>query len=258
MRIGIDLLALQSPSSAGRGIGRYGGDLLAALLARAGGDGDRYVLYRHEGDGLVEPEGLAASGADTRVLRRGPGQTAAGAVDDVVRRNPEGLDAFLVLSPFEVAGSYLPPAAATEGPALAAVVYDLIPFLFPPPGVPIHPHLRSGPHAVRALGRFDALLAISESARSDAIRVWDVDPARIATVGTAGDRSRFRPPAGAMTDAERRALAAIGVTKPYVFFVGGMDPRKNFRGLVEGFAKLPEAVRSTHQLVVACRLNAQA
>ena len=258
MRIGIDLLALQSPSSARRGIGRYGGDLLASLLARASGDGDRYVLYRHEGPGLADPEGIVADSAEMRTIRRGAGQTASGAVDDLVRRNPDGLDAFLVLSPFEVSGSYLPPAAGPDRPALVAVIYDLIPFLFPPPGVPIHPHLRSGPHAVRALGRFDGLLAISESARRDAIRYWDVDPSRIATVGTAADASRFRPASGPRTEADRSALAAMGVTRPFVFFVGGMDSRKNFRGLVEAFSLLPEPLRATHQLVVACRLDAHA
>jgi glycosyltransferase involved in cell wall biosynthesis len=50
------------------------------------------------------------------------------------------------------------------------------------------------------------------------------------------DTDRFTPTADRATD--QRALAALGLTRPYVAFVGTMEPRKNVPALVEAFARV--------------------
>ena len=40
------------------------------------------------------------------------------------------------------------------------------------------------------------------------------------------------------------------ITKPFVFYLGNDDFRKNMFGALEGFANLPEELRKTHQFVV--------
>jgi glycosyltransferase involved in cell wall biosynthesis len=46
-----------------------------------------------------------------------------------------------------------------------------------------------------------------------------------------------------------------GITKPYILFVGTIDPRKNIIGLIEGFMQLPQAMRDSHQLVLIGRIE---
>ena len=55
MRIGIDMLGMESPDHRGRGIGRYCTELLACMFREA--SSHRFVFYRHDGlstDGLPE------------------------------------------------------------------------------------------------------------------------------------------------------------------------------------------------------------
>ena len=253
MRIGIDLLGAQSPHHGRRGIGRYARDLVSALVARP--DGGHYFLHRRPALGTVGIEDVISSDRATwRDLPAcGDGEAAASS-DSLVRDDPDGLDAWLLASPFESWNGYLPPSRTEGGPALVAVLYDLIPFLAPPDGIPIHPDQRRLPHAARALKRFDALLAISESTRRDAIRLLDLDPSRVVAIGSAADDARFGP--GDAPSAHE--LAQLGIDRPYVFTVGGMDARKNFHGLAEAFARLPAQWKESHKLVLACDLSDQA
>ena len=42
----------------------------------------------------------------------------------------------------------------------------------------------------------------------------------------------------------------LGIDRPFVMNVGGLDPRKNTWKLIEAFAALPEGLRDSHQLVL--------
>ena len=48
------------------------------------------------------------------------------------RQNPDGLDLLVILSPFAFWSYYAPPARPDNGRKLAAVIYDTLPFPFPP------------------------------------------------------------------------------------------------------------------------------
>ena len=258
VRIGIDLLAAQSPHHGRRGIGRYARGLISALVARGERDADEYVLYRRPE--LMDPEIEIAEGAPV-AWRDLPGNGRAEAApqgDRLVRENPDALDALLVASPFESWAGYLPPFGGdAERPALAAVLYDVIPFLFPPDRAPLHPDTLRLPHAARAVARYDALLAISDSTRRDAIRCLTLDPDRVITIGTAADEARFGSSAP-LSASEHDELKALGIDRPYVLCVSGMDPRKNYHGLADAFSRMPETLRRSHQLVVACSVRPEA
>ncbi len=173
MRIGIDMLGMQSPDHRGRGIGRCCTDLLRALFREA--SSYRLVLYRHDGlptDGL--PEGPNTS---TRTLPRDPGgRTSSEALARIVATNPDGLDSLLILSPFEPSADYRIPDRPAHGLRLAAVVYDLIPLRHPARYLP-NERLRRRYHAtISALRRYDALLTISEWTRIDCLRLLGLPP----------------------------------------------------------------------------------
>ena len=256
MRIGIDLLAAQSPHHGRRGIGRYARGLVSALLARSALDGDTYVLYQRAS--LMDPGLYIPQSANIvwRELSDNGRTEAAPDGDRLVRENPDNLDAFLVVSPFESWAGYLPPTKRLQNdrPVLAAVVYDLIPFLYPCDRYLLHPEIRRLTHSARAITRFDAILAISESTRHDIIQYLPLDETRVTMIGSATDDSLFAN-SSPLTPFERQELRVLGIDRPYVLCVGGMDPRKNFRGLAEAFSKMPEALQRSHQLVLACDIH---
>src|SRR5262249_24606865 len=127
VRIGFDMLAVQSPHHGARGIGRYSVNLVNTLLARD--DAHEYVLYVH--DELPRDRVPDSPRARHRTIR--PrwwlGETMVPCMDRLARNNPDGLDVLVVLSPFERWASYAPPARPADGGLrLASVVYDVIPF----------------------------------------------------------------------------------------------------------------------------------
>ncbi|CAG2128617.1 D-inositol-3-phosphate glycosyltransferase [Cupriavidus yeoncheonensis] len=256
MRLLLDLLPCQTTSRL-RGIGRYALALTEALVRSRGSHqmhaladaqfskacdelratlsptlgAGRLASYRHCGVSAPEDERLAAglvSGA-YRVLAP---------------------DAVLCLSPFEGWGEngVVPDPGVRVGSSLrVAVLYDLIPWLFPAQYLNGSPSYKAWyTKRLQQLKRFDLLLAISEATRQDAIQQLGIDPHRIAVIGGAADQ-RFRPqaPGEALGDISR-----LGIERPFVLYTGNADYRKNLSGMLQGFARLPEAVRRAHQLVV--------
>ena len=250
MRIGFDMLAVQSPHHGHRGIGRYSRHLVAAPLKS--GDGHQFVLYAH--DGL--PDDRIPRGPNATVRWLGPESAHDGArvshrVDRLARANPDALDVLVVLSPFELWQHYHPPARPRDGLKLAAIVYDMIPFLHQSEGAH-DPNLMRSYRTLEELRRYDALLAISDASRDDCIRLLGLPEhqRQVVTIGAASDPDFFRPVAPEARSRPSAALLELGITRPFLLNVGGMDWRKNCLGLIDAFERLPGPLRDAHQLVM--------
>ncbi len=171
-------------------------------------------------------------------------------VDRLVRQNPDGLDALVVLSPFEHWSNYHPPAPVSGGPKLAAVVYDMIPFLFAREEG-YDPVLARHYRVLEDLKRYDALLSISEATRTDTLRLLGLSPNRVTNIGAASDGKFFTPDPSPEPSPDTRAiLEGLGIRGRYVLNVGGFDTRKNLWRLIDAFALVPEHVRRGVQLVL--------
>lgn len=258
MRIGIDLLAVESPSTRQRGVGRLGNNLLRALLTY--GQEHEYILYSH---GELRRAPLPDTYSTRRItLRLDPSRGDSShydLVDRLTRTNPDDLDVFLLLSPFSSYGGYGPPDRPKEGLRLAAYVHDLIPFLFQ------ESYLRDPVDAamqyrqLERLRRYDILLTNSESTRSDIRRILGLGHRQVVNVSCDTDAELFSPdlvpPSSYVSD---QLLANLGVQGPFVFNVGCVDEendRKNASGLINAFHQLPVTMRTTHQLVIAGEFN---
>jgi glycosyltransferase involved in cell wall biosynthesis len=255
VRIGVDMMGLQSPDSRLRGVGRFGRSFLSALLEL---DRDsEYLLYGHAG----LPTDTFPDAPNARLVAvepeagRGERNTA-----DVLNRlagaDPDGLDALLLINPFELYPHYSPPPRALDGPAIVAVVHDLIPFLYQEDYLADPGHARRMYRHLERLREYDLLLTNSEATRADCLRLLGLPGDRVVHVGAAADGGYFHPNvAFPMPASDRGALARLGIGGPFVFCLSGMDDRKNWAGLIDAFAMLPGPLRCTHQLVIACSLN---
>ena len=86
-----------------------------------------------------------------------------------------------------------------------------------------------------AARRCAGLTAVSEFTRSDLVRLLGWDPARI-TVVPSGIDPIFTP--ASATDDPGERLRKMGVPRPYVLFVGTLQPRKGIDTLFETFARI--------------------
>jgi glycosyltransferase involved in cell wall biosynthesis len=89
-----------------------------------------------------------------------------------------------------------------------------------------------------------AIISPTRTGAADIVRHLGVPPGKIVQIYEAA-HPRFAVP---VPEARRRAtLARHGITEPFVLFVGGRDPRKNFPRLLEAFARF--RARMPHLLV---------
>jgi len=253
VRIGIDMLPVQAESRL-RGIGRYSLDLATHLLALD--PTVEFILYAHEG--LPDSQIPSAPNATRVMLRREPAsgeRELADVLDRLARENPDELDTLLLLSPFDQQPGYGPPAKPLHRPRMAAVIYDLIPFVFQEHYLADEGHSARFYRHLERLRSYDALLAISEATRADCQRLLGARPGQVVNISGAVDPTQFGPGSAGPRPADSSGiLNGLGITEPYVFCLSGIDERKNWRGLIDAYALLPDRLRESHQLVVTCKI----
>jgi glycosyltransferase involved in cell wall biosynthesis len=127
---------------------------------------------------------------------------------------------------------------STPGRArLTATIHDLTSWIMPE--VHTRSTLRADTSfAERILKPADGLIAVSENTRQDAIRLLGIRPEKIRTIhsGVAPEYFDARPGTRA---------------KPYVLFVGTVEPRKNLGTLLDAWRSLKPDVRERFDLVIA-------
>jgi len=101
------------------------------------------------------------------------------------------------------------------------------------------------------LGLADKIICISENTRRDLHSFWDYPLEKSCVVCNGVDHAIFYP----LSQEERLHAASqlkeLGIDKPYVLYVGTIEPRKNLTGLLESFALLKGKKVFQGQLVVA-------
>src|SRR6185312_1660228 len=90
------------------------------------------------------------------------------------------------------------------------------------------------------------VITVSESARRDIVRLYDLPPDRVHVVHEAPAPSfrRVRDPREL-----ERVRRRYGLAERVILYVGTIEPRKNLPNLIEAFAARRRAGDLTHQLV---------
>lgn len=102
------------------------------------------------------------------------------------------------------------------------------------------------PRFVRASAR---LVAVSEATRQDLVQTYGTDPGRIDVAYNAAD-AHFRPLPEAAQPAVR---AQFSQGRPYILFVGALQPRKNLVNLLRAFDQFKTQSGSDTQLLIVGR-----
>jgi len=146
------------------------------------------------------------------------------------------------LDVFHAAAVLYPPRLAK----LTATIHDLTCWLLPEMHTDANraATLRFAQHVWK---RADGLIAVSEHTRRDAIRLLDLDPARIEVIHH-GVADVFRHP---HKDDISRVREQYALRRPYALFVGAIEPRKNIDMLLSAWAAQRPDVREEFELVLA-------
>lgn len=251
-----------------RGIGRYSIALALAMARNSAGHDLRIVLnegfadsaaaLRKAFDGLVPQSHITTYATPAPAAEADPANAWRIAAGERIReRYLASLrpDVVHVASLFEgLSDDSVTSVLHGEGGFDTAVtLYDLIPLLR-------KERYLSDPNVARwyhrkldSLKNAELLLAISGSAREEAIGVLGLDPRRVVNISSAVDdifRPRELSPA-----ARAELLARYGLQREYIMYTGGVDPRKNIEGLIEAYMLLPAAMRRRYQLAVVCSIH---
>jgi glycosyltransferase involved in cell wall biosynthesis len=268
MRIVIDLQGAQSATNRFRGIGRFVLSL-AQAMARNAANHEIWIALSSLFPDAIEPiratfDGLIPHDNIRVWYAHGP-VDFVGEENKWLRRTAELVretflaslapDVVLVGSLFEGRTEDAVTSIGTLGRSLptAVIQYDLIPLL--------HRRVYLQNPRVEAwyenklghLRRSDLLLAISESSRQEAIRHLGFSAGAVINI-SAGVDPRFRPQT-TEPQSEAELRNRYGLHRSFVMYTGGIDNRKNVEGLIRGYAKLPNRLRSLYQLLVVCAVQ---
>ena len=126
---------------------------------------------------------------------------------------------------------------------LVVTVHDLA-YLRVPEVVPARRRQYFAKMTSLATRRADHVIAVSESTKADIVELLGVKPERITVTPLAADE-RFRP---LQEDEIASFRASQGLTKPFVLYLGNIEPRKNLPALLRAFDRLAPEVE--HDLVI--------
>ena len=246
-RLVLDIQTIQNPFFGERGIPRYTSEMCRAVLA-AGAPVAAMVMNPN----LPYPRRLHPDLAASGKLA----WNSARAFRHIAEQGPV---AYHVMSPFEAprpAQAVLPAFAMDPGVAQVFTIHDMIPALFQvfAKGGDLDRMYRGRLDLIR---RSDLVMTLSESSRNDALRLLDLDPAKVAMVG-AGASEFFRPARPGEDPGQLLRRHLPGIARPFVLAVTGvfgLDKRKNTEILLAAYAELAADLRRAHQLVVTCKLS---
>ncbi len=97
-----------------------------------------------------------------------------------------------------------------------------------------------------ALRRAVKVIAVSRATKEDLEQIYGADPSRIEVIHSGVPALREEPPA---PDEVASTLKRLGITPPYLLFLGRLETKKNVARIVQAFLKL-KGQGLPHQLVL--------
>jgi glycosyltransferase involved in cell wall biosynthesis/ADP-heptose:LPS heptosyltransferase len=267
MRIVIDMQGAQTESRF-RGIGRYSLSLALAIARQRGEHEIILVLngmfphtiepIRSAFYGLLPQENIVIWDGVAPVREADIGNHTRREVSEVLREAfilAQRPDLLLITSLFEGFGDDAVTSVGRFESSIptAVILYDLIPLINPDERLASNSPQRDYYYRkIASLKKSQLLLAISDRARLEAMTALKFAPDNVINVSGAFD-DVFKV-IDLSPDDKTTLLSRLNIQKPFVFYTGGADARKNLHRLIEAYANLPTRLRSQHQLVLAGKM----
>ena len=254
MKIGIDLKPF-STGSKYRGIGHYSRELIRELLDHNNQEMEFHFLNLYQdyiGDPRLDgtcrlyqyPMGPKVVDVGERQLLRDSRTKAVieGAVRHFIEQSE--IDVMFFTSPTEYGNMY--ENAWFQDVFTVGILYDLIPFIFPRQCLCDPDFEKDYKKSINFLKGLDLLLAISQSAKDDAVKLLGIPAEKIAVIYAGIDPS-YR----ILQKVNVKVLKSrYGITDPFIMFAGGIDFKKNIEGLIAAYARCGKQVTDRYQLVI--------
>ncbi len=127
---------------------------------------------------------------------------------------------------------------------LTGTLYDMTCLLMPQNHTPGNVRAEQN-FADKVLSRAHGLIAISNHTRIDAVNLLGLNPDKIAVIYPGVPQAFFDVTAADVA----RVSAKHNLVKPYILFVGTVEPRKNLDLLLDAYEALPGSLREEFDLI---------
>ena len=228
MKIGVDVRSLSEPIT---GIGRYTLELLTLMVER----GHDWIFYspRPLLNGKWNKENITIK-TNNVPKRFGLGILWTQSVLPLLAYN-DGLD--LLWGPAHRLPYFMPKSIAR-----VVTIHDLIwrhaPETMRKPGLLLDSMLMP-----RSVMIADKVIAVSQSTANNLVVAMPEAQNKTVVIHEAS-----LPLANMNNNFQ---LNSIGINKPFILFIGTLEPRKNLKRLLEAYSRLPEALKDEYLLVIA-------
>jgi glycosyltransferase involved in cell wall biosynthesis len=128
---------------------------------------------------------------------------------------------------------------------LTATIHDMTCWLMPELHTPAN--VIADKAFAERVKRAAGLIAVSENTKRDAVELLNLDPDRVQVIYSGIAEPYFRTTA----DAVLRVVQKYDLKRPYILYVGTIEPRKNVDTLLDAYQQLPNSIRSDAGLVIA-------
>lgn len=129
---------------------------------------------------------------------------------------------------------------------LVVTIHDLIPYVLPEIVRPsfLKRFISEMPFIVE---RADHIITVSQASKNDIINVFGVVPEKISVVPSAPSLSFHPLPP---TETKQTLINRFQLKKPFILYVGGLNPRKNVMELIYAYSKIYRDLPDRQQLVI--------
>jgi glycosyltransferase involved in cell wall biosynthesis len=129
---------------------------------------------------------------------------------------------------------------------IIVTIHDLIPYFLPEMvrSSFLKRFIHEMPYIVE---RADRIVTVSEASKADIVKIFQTDPARITVVPSAPSAAYQLLP---REETRQKLRHQYGIKKPYILYVGGLNPRKNIHELIYAYSKIYRDLPGGQQLLI--------
>lgn len=257
MNIAIDVLGILSPGSKNRGIGNYTISQLKSIFEKD--KENRYFLLNfYEDSNLQDILGYSDNvsehffylGKDNFLSKN---NKFKGIMKNLIVNffKENEIDVFYMTSVFD--GNFPYDMEWFSDVKTCTTLYDVIPYVFKERYLANKTMYKNYMVWINNVKKMDRLLAISQSAKDDMIKYFNVDSEKINVIYAGTDNCYKSLPISVSYRDEFKKI--YDITNEFIMCTGGDDDRKNIEGLILAYSKMPKELINKYQLVIVCKLS---